>query len=311
MPARSQPAASWLAGVMILMDRARRPRAVPFSALSPGERHSCALGQDGKLVCWGEADGGRSQAPYGVFTSPASYANHNCALRSGPMLTCWGVNESGEAPHIGISELVSGEIPALHYFEHGFFPADGLKPYQGQVTAGSLPPGIHLGVSLSPAGVVLFGTPSLPGVYPFSLSWQDAADIPLWLEQPYTLTVTGADLGVKIIPAHPQTALYSTPFSFQYVFTNATVLDAPQVQLSIKLPQGLSGITHSGIPGCLLSGLDLDCHHRSTGRRSQPDADRHRCGERPSRNVADHYGGHPVRVRRTGRRSLQAIIMTR
>ena len=230
-----------------------------FSGLSVGERHSCALGQDNKLVCWGDADSGRSLAPYGLFASPTSYANHNCALRSGPMLTCWGVNESGEAPHIGISELVSGEIPALHYFEHSFFPTDGLKPYQGQVTAGSLPPGIHLGVSLSPAGVVLFGTPSLPGVYPFTLSWQDTGDIPLWLEQPYTLTVTGVDLQVKIIPANPQTALYSTPFNFQYVFTNATVLDAPQVQLSIKLPLGLSGITQSGIPGCLLSGVDLDC----------------------------------------------------
>ncbi len=137
-----------------------------FSALSVGERHSCALGQDGKLVCWGEAAGGRSQAPYGVFTSLASYANHNCALRSGPMLTCWGVNEFGEAPRIGISDLVTGEIPALAYFEHGFFPAGGSKPYQGHVTSGSLPPGIHLSVSLSPAGVVLFGTPSLPGVYP-------------------------------------------------------------------------------------------------------------------------------------------------
>ncbi len=169
------------------------------------------------------------------------------------------MNEYGEAPHIGISELVSGEIPALHYFEHGFFPADGLKPYQGQVAAGSLPPGIHLGVSLSPAGVVLFGTPSLPGIYPFRLSWQDAAEIPLWLEQPYTLTVTGADLGVEIIPSNTQTALYSTPFSFQYVFANATVLDAPQVQASIKLPEGLSGIVLSGISGCILSGLDLGC----------------------------------------------------
>jgi alpha-tubulin suppressor-like RCC1 family protein len=230
-----------------------------FSALSVGERHSCALGQDGKLVCWGEVEGGRSEAPYGVFTSLASYANHNCALRSGPMLTCWGVNESGEAPRIGILDLAASEIPALHYFEHGFYPADGSKPYQGSVTSGSLPPGIHLGVTFSPAGVVLFGTPSLPDVYPFVLSWQDAADIPLWREQPYTLTVTGADLGVKIIPAHPQTALYGTPFSFQYVFTNATVLDVPQVQLSIKLPQGLSGVNYSGLPGCLLSGLDLGC----------------------------------------------------
>ncbi len=73
------------------------------------------------------------------------------------------------------------------------------------------------------------------------------------------MTVTGADLGVKIFPAHPQTALYSTPFSFQYVFTNATVLDVPQVQLSINLPQGLSEVTYSGLPGCLLSGLDLAC----------------------------------------------------
>jgi hypothetical protein len=231
-----------------------------FSALSVGERHSCALGQDGKLVCWGEVTGGRSEAPFGVFTNLASYANHNCALRSGPMLSCWGVNEFGEAPRIGIFDLVSGEIPALAYFEHAFYPADGLKPYQGHVTSGSLPPGIYLkSVSLSPAGVVLFGTPDLPGVFPFTLSWQDAAGLPLWREQPFTLTVTGADLGVQIIPAHPQTALYSTPFSFQYVFTNATVLDVPQVQLSINLPPGLNEVTYNGLPGCLLSGLELGC----------------------------------------------------
>ncbi len=235
------------------------PASGIFKAISVGERHSCALKQDGTLVCWGELDGGRSTAPYGIFDTLATYANHNCALRSGPKLTCWGVNEFGEAPRIDITELIIDQLPALSFFEHGFYPAGGLKPYQGGVTSGSLPPGIHLGVTLSPAGVVLFGTPALPGEYPFVLSWQDATDVPLWIERPYTVTVTGTDLGVKITPAHPQTALYNTPFSFKYVFTNTTLMDVPQVQLSVVLPQGFSGVTYSGLSGCGLSGLNLDC----------------------------------------------------
>ncbi|MBN1148933.1 MAG: Ig-like domain repeat protein [Anaerolineales bacterium] len=231
-----------------------------FQAVSVGNTHSCALALDGSLACWGDQTLGRGPAPHGTFTSLASYADHSCALRSGPTLTCWGRDNYGEAPQITISPLTITEFPALRFLQHAFYPSGGTKPYDGEVIEGSLPPGVDLGVELSPAGVVLYGTPNLPGEYPFTLAWQDAAPLPLYLQQPFTLTITGADLGVYIVPSHPTTALHSNLFTFSYVISNTTSLTVPDVLLSVGLPNGLGGITFGGAPGCLQAGMALDCN---------------------------------------------------
>jgi hypothetical protein len=236
------------------------PPGDEFQGVSVGSVHSCGLDSGGLLACWGDDTFGRSTPPDGVFMALDSYADHNCALRDGPKLTCWGKNDYGEAPRILLNDLVSGEIPALARWEHAFYPAGGVKPYASSLISGSLPDGISLGVfSLSPAGVVLYGTPGVPGVYPFTLDWQDAASVPLYDQQSYTLTVTGGDLGVKIVPSHPTTALYNNDFTFSYEVSNATALDVPDVLFSVALPEGLGGITYGGLPGCAQNGLALDC----------------------------------------------------
>ena len=189
-------------------------------------------------------------------------------MRTGPKLTCWGKNDSGEAPQISITPLSITEIPALTYWEHGFYPLGGQKPYMAYVSTGILPEGIKLGTFLSPAGVILYGTPEIPAIYPFAITWEDAAPIPLVSEHPFILTVTGADLQIDIQPANPTTALYFNPFTFQYKITNQTALDVPDVLLNISLPAGLSGISISGLPGCAQVGLTLDCSLSSIAARA-------------------------------------------
>jgi hypothetical protein len=225
--------------------------------VSVGETHSCALAADGTISCWGDDTLNRSTAPYGNFTALSTYADHNCALRSGPKLTCWGDNDFGEAPQILYTALADSEIVALQYWEHFFDPSGGQTPYQGAVSSGSLPQGIEF--QLSPAGVVLYGTPELPGEYPFGISWEDDSPIPLFLEQPYSLTVTGAELGISISSYQPPVALQSNEFSFQYVITSATSLAVPDVLLSVEVPEGLSNISYTGLVSCTLQTLLLDC----------------------------------------------------
>jgi hypothetical protein len=230
-----------------------------FKEVAVGAAHSCALKADNTMQCWGSNSVLQSTAPFGQFLTLAAFGDHTCALRNGPKLTCWGDNASGQAPRISITALTQTSLPAQQYFEHAFNPAGGLKPYSANISSGALPRGMSLGVNLSPAGVVLFGTPQTPNVYHFNLFWQDAGSIPLALELPYTLTITGAELGVDIQPSHPQGALWGLPLTLRYVLDNSTVLAVPTTRLTVTLPSGLSGMVYSGLSGCTLDGLTLVC----------------------------------------------------
>lgn len=234
-----------------------------YQAVQVGAAHSCALNTSGQIVCWGQDLDGKIDPPYSgageVFGALSAYANHNCALIGGPRLACWGGNEYGEAPRITFDPLTTDEIVATQYWEHFFNPAGGVKPLEAAVLQGILPPDVQLSVNLSPAGVVLYGVPQVPGVFPFTLGWEDSSPIPLFVHQPYSLTVTGGDLSATIHPAHAETALYQNEFTFEYEFTNATALPVPDVLIQVNLPNGLEAVQISGIPGCTQADTLLTC----------------------------------------------------
>ena len=85
-----------------------------FSELAPGRRHTCAIGHDTTIWCWGNNDQGQlgngndaisgptpvqvvggNGAPLSGATYVASGFNHSCAVVAGKAL-CWGANDDGK-----------------------------------------------------------------------------------------------------------------------------------------------------------------------------------------------------------------------
>ena len=248
------------------------PAGVMFTSVTGGDRHSCALDNTGEISCWGVDDLGQTAAPYGAYTALDGFGNHTCALRSADEITCWGDNENGEAPQIQVIPLDPTETIVFEYWEHFFLPSGGEKPYTAEIVSGSLPVGVLLETDtvISPAGVVAYGTPTSPARYDFVIRWMDAAEPHLVLDVPYSLTVTGADLSVNIVPAHADTALKSNEFYFDYVFTNHTPLDIPDVLINIALPsQGWQDLTLNGMSDCVLDVDAITCEIASLPASSE------------------------------------------
>lgn len=78
-------------------------------AVSAGEDHSCAVLENGRVMCWGDNDNGQlgngggpdESAP--VFVNGISDAvaiaagdNHSCAVRAAGTVRCWGDNSDGQ-----------------------------------------------------------------------------------------------------------------------------------------------------------------------------------------------------------------------
>lgn len=79
-----------------------QPTATRDRRIAASGNHSCAIGADGAVACWGKNDDGQTDAPAGVYTVVATggnafTANHSCAIRADGTVACWGSNWDGQA----------------------------------------------------------------------------------------------------------------------------------------------------------------------------------------------------------------------
>jgi PKD repeat protein len=112
-----------------------------YTEISAHVRHTCALKNDGAVVCWGSNSHGQTTPPAGVFTQISTGAYFSCALRSNGSIACWGEDSSGQAtPPNGVFSQVSA----------GGSHACALKKNDGSVVCWGAN---HYGQATPPAGV--------------------------------------------------------------------------------------------------------------------------------------------------------------
>ncbi len=61
-----------------------------FASISAGESHTCGVGADGSVGCWGDSTFGKTTPPVGEFSSISAGDSHTCGVRIDGTVVCWG-----------------------------------------------------------------------------------------------------------------------------------------------------------------------------------------------------------------------------
>ena len=77
-----------------------------FASISAGNKHTCGVGTDGYVGCWGGYSPGKIQPPDGEFSSVSAGQNHTCGVMTDGAVACWGSDSDGETTPPG-GEFIS------------------------------------------------------------------------------------------------------------------------------------------------------------------------------------------------------------
>ena len=78
-----------------------------FVSISAGDNHTCGLGIDGAVGCWGGDFAGKATPPDGVFVSVDTGRLHTCGVRTDSAVVCWGGGDDDPEPPDGEFTSVS------------------------------------------------------------------------------------------------------------------------------------------------------------------------------------------------------------
>ena len=90
------------------------PPPGPFTRISAGLRHICALRPDGSAICQGDNAQRQTSPPPTQFTHIAAGWNHSCGITRESQIECWGSGRAGSpgerlaAPHGEFTDLSIG-----------------------------------------------------------------------------------------------------------------------------------------------------------------------------------------------------------
>ena len=79
-----------------------------FVQVSAGGSHTCGLKTDGSLSCWGYPGYGITTPPAGTFTQVSAGRYHTCALRTDASVVCWGYPTVLAAPAGAFQQISAG-----------------------------------------------------------------------------------------------------------------------------------------------------------------------------------------------------------
>ena len=68
-----------------------------FASINAGSEHTCGVGTDGYVGCWGDDFFDKATPPDGEFVSVSAGYAHSCGVRSDGSAACWGQDSGGEA----------------------------------------------------------------------------------------------------------------------------------------------------------------------------------------------------------------------
>ena len=85
-----------------------------FASISAGGNHTCGVGTDGYVGCWGEDWNGSTQPPDGEFSFVAAGWTHTCGVRADGSVACWGGGDDAEKTMPPGGEFISVSAGVVH-----------------------------------------------------------------------------------------------------------------------------------------------------------------------------------------------------
>ena len=85
-----------------------------FASISAGSDHTCGVGADGYVGCWGSDFFGKASPPGGEFSFVAAGWTHTCGVRAAGSVACWGGGDDAEKTMPSGGEFISVSAGYVH-----------------------------------------------------------------------------------------------------------------------------------------------------------------------------------------------------